>query len=340
MLTMKKWFVLIALCAGLHLPSLAQQPGAIDGPMVVTLLGTGSPEPRLDRFSASTLVQVAGKNLLFDVGRGASMRLTQIGVSLGKIDAVFLTHYHSDHVVGLPDLWLTGWLPPYGARQMPLRVYGPVGVNKLVEGLKLAFNGDVAIRLLDGFSRPGSELAAIGFADSGVVLDADGVRVEAFRVHHGRHVDEAFGFKVSYQGRSLVISGDTDKSDKVVQAAKGSDLLVHEVAIAASSMRDLPITKLILEHHVTPREAGEVFAASKPKLAAYSHLVYIKGSDGIVPTVAQIVAETRMTYSGPLVVGEDLTRFVIGNAIAVQQFNVAAGKFIEMPPPVSAGTPN
>ena len=95
----------------------------------VTLLGTGSPRPDFDRFSMSTLVQAGGMNLMFDVGRGSAIRLWQIGVLLGSIDAVFLTHYHSDHTSGLPDLWFTGGIDvQYGRRRQALSVFGPRGV--------------------------------------------------------------------------------------------------------------------------------------------------------------------------------------------------------------------
>ena len=91
----------------------------------VTLLGTGDPIPRLDRFGPATLVEVGGQELLFDVGRGASQRLVQMNIALSALDAVFLTHFHHDHLVGLPDLWMTGWIPPpFGRRSVPTRACG------------------------------------------------------------------------------------------------------------------------------------------------------------------------------------------------------------------------
>src|SRR5262245_29369675 len=94
----------------------------------LVLLGTGSPEPTVDRFGPATLVEAGGQHLLFDAGRGVSQRLWQIPLRLGEINDVFLTHLHSDHTVGLADLWLTGWLQSrFGQRAMPLRVWGPPG---------------------------------------------------------------------------------------------------------------------------------------------------------------------------------------------------------------------
>src|SRR5436305_15344208 len=119
-------------------PAVTAQTRA-DNDFKVTLLGTGTPIPDLDRFGPSTLVEAGNKKLLFDAGRGATIRLRQINVSKGsimsKIDALFLTHYHSDHTLGIPDLWLTGWLGG-GGRKEPFRLIGPVGAKLLMANLE------------------------------------------------------------------------------------------------------------------------------------------------------------------------------------------------------------
>ena len=125
---------------------LALQPGPRADSLVVTLLGTGTPNPRADRMGPAVLVEAGGKRLLFDAGRGVPIRLEQAGVRTGTVQVVFLTHLHSDHVTGLPDLWLTGWLPPIGGRQTPLLVIGPKGTKGMVDGLTRAFAEDVRIR--------------------------------------------------------------------------------------------------------------------------------------------------------------------------------------------------
>ena len=126
--------------SGLLVLLLALAPTAVaaaDAPappaLQVTLVGTGDPLPRIDRFGPATLVVAGEHTLLFDVGRGTLQRLRQVGVSTGSLDAIFLTHLHSDHVVGLVDLWLSGWV--VNARDRPLKLYGPVGTRAMVEHL-------------------------------------------------------------------------------------------------------------------------------------------------------------------------------------------------------------
>ena len=111
----------------LAVPALAQSADDF----TVTLLGTGSPIPAPDRFGPSNLVEVGGQRLVFDLGRGCSIRLWQKQIPLGSIDAHFLTHLHSDHVNGLSDLWLSGWIQTaFGGRKKPFTIYGPPGTER------------------------------------------------------------------------------------------------------------------------------------------------------------------------------------------------------------------
>src|SRR5881227_4323398 len=143
----------------------------------VTLLGTASPSPRPTRFGPSTLVEAGDQKLLFDAGRGVPIRMWQIKVPMGKLDALFITHFHSDHVSGIPDLWLTGWLgPEFGRRAAPFRVIGPTGTKPLMENIEKAFAADVKIRLEDEKLPPaGIAIAAEEFERDGVVYERNGV---------------------------------------------------------------------------------------------------------------------------------------------------------------------
>jgi ribonuclease Z len=134
---------------------------AADDNFRVTLLGTGSPDPDPNRFSASTLIEAGSQKLLIDVGRGATIRLYQLHVPLSQIDVVFFTHYHSDHTIGLPDLLLTGWLPPsYAHRTTPLHVIGPVGAKNLLSNLAVAYDADIKGREEDQHLPPRSVLVS------------------------------------------------------------------------------------------------------------------------------------------------------------------------------------
>lgn len=301
----------LASVAGLLVTGAA---GAADGDFRVTLLGTGAPGPRADRFGPSTLVEAGGQVLLFDAGRGVPIRLTQLKVSMGKIDALFLTHYHSDHTEGLPDIWLTGWLPPpFGQRKAALHIIGPTGAKALTGGLEQAYAADIKIREADEKLPPaGIALEVEEFAKDGVVYDKAGVRVTAFEVNHGDLIKPAYGYRIDYRGHSAVISGDTRFNENVIKYATGADILIHEVAAAKPAMMMIPAWQRIMAHHTTPRETGTVFTRAHPKLAVYSHIVRLGSGTVPEPGLADIVAEARQTYQGPLVVGEDLMTFDLG----------------------------
>jgi ribonuclease Z len=288
----------------------------------VTLLGTGTPIPSADRFGPCTLVEAGDLKLLIDAGRGATIRLSQLGIAIGRVDALLLTHFHSDHTIGIPDIWLTGWLEShFGTRTTPFRVIGPSGAKMLMENLERAYALDIKIRIADEKLPPaGVAVAVEEFDRDGVVYEKDGLKVIAFEVDHGDVIKPAYGYRVEYAGRVAVISGDTRYNENVIRYSAGADLLVHEVAIAPPELKSEAYIRRIVAHHVTPREAGRVFAKAKPKLAAYTHVVMLASEQVPPPTLEDILTETRETYLGPLVVGEDLMSFEIGDTISVKQF--------------------
>jgi ribonuclease Z len=288
----------------------------------VTLLGTGVPIPSPDRFGPATLVEAGDQKLLFDAGRGAAIRLYQLGVPLGRINALLLTHYHSDHTSGIPDVWLTGWLQShFGTRSKPFRVIGPVGARNLMENLERAYALDIKIRIADERLKPaGIGVEVDEFVDEGPVYEASGVKVIAFEVDHGEMIKPAFGYRIEYDGRAAVISGDTRFHPNVITHSTGADLLIHEVAAAPPELMREAFIQRIIGHHTSPHEAGIVFAQAAPKLAVYTHIVQI-ASEHIAPvTLDALIAETRETYGGPLVVGEDLMSFEIGEQVTIKRF--------------------
>jgi ribonuclease Z len=285
----------------------------------VTLLGTGVPIPSPDRFGPATLIEAGGRKLLIDAGRGAAIRLYQLKVPIGAIDALLLTHYHSDHTSGIPDVWLTGWLTShFGTRTEPFRVIGPVGAKTLMENLERAYALDIKIRIADEKLPPeGIAVEVAEFDRDGVVYEQSGVRVIAFEVDHGDVIKPAYGYRIEYAGRVAVISGDTRYNENVIKYGAGADLLVHEVAAARPELMKEAYIQRIVAHHVTPREAGRVFAQARPKLAAFTHFVMLASEHIPAPTLDDLLAETRQAYDGPLALGEDLMSFEIGETVTV-----------------------
>ena len=309
----------LAVLAAVLPPHVIAQEQVID----VTLLGTGDPVPRVDRFGPAILVEAGEYQLLFDAGRGVTQRLQQLEISLSDIDAVFITHFHSDHLSGLPDLWLTGWLPPpFGRRSQPMRVIGPEGLSEILMGLREAFDPDIQIRLVDEQLPPrGIEFDIREYSTDGIVFDEAGVTVTAFAVDHGQYIKPSYGYRVDYGGRSVVLSGDTRFDENLIEAALGADVVIHEVAAAREEMLAFDERiQLILDHHTTPEEAGIVFDRISPKLALYSHLTLLSSPDSPEVTVEELIQRTRTNYSGRLLVGEDLMRLEIGESVGVYRF--------------------
>lgn len=285
----------------------------------ITLLGTGAPPPRVDRFGPSTLVEVGHEKFIVDAGRGAMQRLHQLGIPFAAITGTFLTHHHSDHVVGFPDLWLTGWIGrPWGQRSTPLRVWGPEGTVQMMEHLPKAFAVDIRVRR-QNYPPEGVKLAPQEIKE-GVVFAKDGVKVTSFEVDHGGEELPAYGYRIDYRGHAAVLSGDTTFNENLIQHAQGVDLIVHEVTAAQGGAAESPAQlKRIGANHTTPEQAGEVFSRTKPKLAVYNHLLLFGGA-----TAADLIPATRKNYSGPLVVGEDLLQIDIGDNVETRAWRPSA----------------
>jgi ribonuclease Z len=302
---------LIALASLVIAPQAVAQ--AKPDNLKVVLLGTGvGPPVNLQQFGASTLIEAGSVRLLFDCGRGATLRLAQMGIPLGSISRLFLTHLHSDHVIQMPDLLLTGWVG--GGRSIPLEVWGPEGTRNMMDHTQQAFAFDIHMRRDVDEKAPGSGIRVVSHdIKQGVVFDQQGVKVTAFLVDHSP-VTPAFGYRVDYGGHSVVLSGDTRVSENLIRFAQGADVLVHEVLDADTVRGWFPtnpkMAEAILAKHTTPEQAGDVFSRVKPRLAVYSH----------APNTEGVIAQTRRTYSGPLQGAEDMLTVEIGEKIDVRRF--------------------
>ena len=291
----------------------------------VALCGAGGPLPDAER-SGPCVAVVAGEALfVVDAGTGGARNLQspELGWGPGRIRALFLTHYHSDHIDGLGEMALLRWVG--GSHREPLPVYGPDGLALVIEGFQRAYRFDARYRV----DHHGEEVLPPGGAGfspepfpvppagtSNVVFEEDGVVVRAFRVEH-EPVSPAVGYRFEYGGRSLVVSGDTRRSESVLANAKGVDLLVHEAlsptlvgvlhdaALAAENETLAKITADIPGYHTSPVEAAGIAAAAGAGHLLFYHVVPPLPVPGLASVFLDGVFEV---YAGGVTLGRDGTQ--------------------------------
>ncbi|MEP6927369.1 MAG: MBL fold metallo-hydrolase, partial [Ginsengibacter sp.] len=199
-------------------------------------------------------------------------------------------------------------------RLIPLNVFGPPGTDEMITYLRKAFAFDIKIRVGDDKKFEEGSKLVVKEIEQGVIYEKNGVKVIAIKVDH--HPDiPAFGYRVEYNGHSVVLSGDTRYSENLIRFAKGTDLLIHEVAVAPDTVSKSDPKYPIFAHHTTVEQAAKVFNEVQPKLAAYSHIVKLYGRDE-----EDLFKRTKANYSKPFVIGEDLMSFSIGDTVSVSKW--------------------
>jgi ribonuclease Z len=313
------------------LDPLAELPDGLH----VLLCGAGGPLPDPVRSGACVAV-VAGRHVVVvDAGSGGARNLARMQLPPGLAEALFLTHFHSDHIDGLGEMALLRWTG--SANQSPLPVYGPRGVEDVVAGFVRAYQQDVGYRVAhhgpETVPPSGAGMTAHAFAEPApgeapLVYEAGGLRVTAFAVDH-EPVRPAVGYRFEYGGRSVVVSGDTAKSANLQAQAEGVDLLVHEAlsarlvgrmnaaAQAAGRANMAKITADILDYHATPVEAAEVAAAAGAKHLLFYHVV----PPLLLPGLDQVFLDgVDDAFDGGVTLGQDGTWISLpkgGDAIEV-----------------------
>lgn len=291
--------------------------GLPDG-LHVLLCGTGSPLPDPTRAGPCTAIIAGSRLFIVDAGEGSARNLTLAGFPTGRVEALFLTHFHSDHIDGLGPMMLMRWSGR--PNTSPLPIHGPPGVEQVVAGFNAAYALDNGYRTAHHgpaiMPPAGAGATAIPFAmgTAPVVLINDGgLRVTAFRVDHGP-VDPAVGYRFDYKGRSVVISGDTAPSPSLVAAAKGADLLVHEAlqpelvalltkALVAKGVENTAqVTRDIVNYHSSPEQAADAATAAGAKALILSHIVPPMPYAFAYPAFLGGAADH---FSGSITVGED-----------------------------------
>jgi ribonuclease Z len=300
----------------------AQTPPTPLSPKIYAiLLGTGFPRPDADRAGPCIAIIIGEKVFLIDAGRGVTMRLAAANLAPKNIRAVFLTHLHSDHIDGLPDVFHTTW--QFG-RTTSFELYGPTGTRDLVDGIMKFYAADIHIRrdLTEKLPPEGAKIN-LHIIKEGVVYQDEDVRVTAFLVDHAP-VEPAFGYRFDQIERnpgesiltslershivaSIVISGDTHPNENLIRYAKNADVLIHEAylpQIKAPTDTASDDQQWFTRYHSTATEAGQDAARANVKLLVLTHLIPHRPGNAD----AEFQSEAAKSFHGPIIVGHDLTR--------------------------------
>ena len=274
----------------------------------LVILGSGNPNPSPLHSGCSLAIIVFDTPYIIDFGPGLVRKAAAMspryggkikGLTVKNIEHAFLTHLHSDHTAGYPDLILTPWVM---GRDKPLEVYGPEGINKMTNNILEAYEADIRYRV-DG-SEPannqGWRVNSHEFLQEGVIYKDENVKVEAFPVLHGTWPN-AWGFRFTTPDKTIVISGDTAPSDKVVEYAKDADILVHEVySKKGFDNKDETWKNYHSEHHTSTYELASLAAKINPKLIVLYHILFWGASE------QDLLDEISSQYFGKVIVGRDL----------------------------------
>jgi ribonuclease Z len=270
--------------------------------MDLTLLGTGCPQADTKRYGPASLVRHEEFRFLVDCGSGVTQRLLAAGSSGCELDALLLTHLHSDHIVDLFQLVISSW---HQGRDRPQLIFGPSGTRLYCDRLMALWRAELDQRIAHErrASTSALELEVIEY-QAGEIWAVGGVRVTAVEVDH-RPVRFAYGFVFEAGGRKLVFSGDTTFCPALIEAARGADVLVHEcfihdVMIPTHGNRTPEGVRNVASYHTLSSEVGKVAAAAGVRCLVLNHFVPVSFDKSAV------LAEVRDDYSGPVVLGEDL----------------------------------
>jgi ribonuclease BN (tRNA processing enzyme) len=266
----------------------------------VVLLGTGTPRPDPARSGPATAIVTNDAAYLVDAGPGIVRRAAAAAakgitaLSVEKLQTLFITHLHSDHTVGLPDLIFTPWVQ---GRQEALRVFGPKGTEDMTRYILLAWKKDIDIRT-QGLERRSRLAVQAHDVKPGVVFKDASVTVTAFQNAHGEW-DETFGYKFQTADRTIVVSGDTNPSEALIAACQKCDVLIHEVYSENFVPADMPNwIEYRGKYHTTIPQLAEIAARTQPRLL----ILYHRGPGSAESYIAGI----HRRFSGVVVDGEDL----------------------------------
>ncbi|HEY8181450.1 MAG TPA: MBL fold metallo-hydrolase [Thermoanaerobaculia bacterium] len=267
--------------------------------LAVILLGTGYPRPDANHAGPATAIVAGDKWFLVDAGRGTTMRVAGTELKYENLRGVFITHLHSDHTAGLPDVFITSW--QFGRKTTPLPLYGPSGIKKLSDAMLQFFAYDIHMRrdVIEKHPAAGATIKT-HVVREGVVYDDGDVRITAFAVDHAP-VKPAFGYRFESGGQTIVVSGDTRPNANLIRFAKGADVLVQEAYLPEhfDKVDNPAVAARLKAYHTSAEEAGEIATAAGVKTLVLTHLI----PAGAEKTFAERAAKT---FRGKIIVGDDL----------------------------------
>lgn len=279
----------------------------------IVMLGTGTPFPDPDRSGPATAIIVNDTPYLIDFGPGVIRRaatayrngVTAFGRGLVNIKTAFLTHLHSDHTLGYPDLIFTPWVM---GRTAPIEVYGPAGTQAMTDNIIRAWNVDIDARA-GRLPSPSSYRVNVHEISPGIIYKDRNVTVKAFPVHH-EEIKDSYGFRFETPDRVIVISGDTTPIQTIIDNSKGCDVLIHEAYSLASYERVTPAwQKFRRTHHTSSKELAEIAALTKPGLLVLYHRSNAGDGEMMSNAEREVIDEIRQFYKGDVVTGHDLDVF-------------------------------
>jgi ribonuclease Z len=265
--------------------------------MKLILLGSGAVRPDLERWGPAQVVEVGGEQLLFDCGRGATMRMVEAGMDITALRRVFFTHQHYDHNCDFPYFFLTGWVL---GRNAPVEIVGPRGTQAFCDGLfKHAYRDDIASRAGHPlYSEHGCEYIARDVTEDELTITGDGWRMTMVHVLHREPILDNLAFRIEADGRSLVVVGDAMQCDSLCDLAEGCDLLVHECTFPTERIEKAKWGSF----HIPPRDLGRWARQRGVKRLLLKHFAVQEGVE-----VESMVEEVRNEFGdNGLIVGHDL----------------------------------
>ena len=271
----------------------------------LTLLGTGCPSPSHLRYGPSSLVSYEGTNYLIDAGSGVTQRLSEAGIKPGEIDYFFITLLHSDHIVDLYQLFISGW---HTGRETKFKVFGPKGLKSHFDKIFEAYKEELDLRK-EWEKRPNVEGLAYEITEINdeLKIELDNATIESVKVDH-HPVDPAFGYKFILGPKNIIFSGDTRYCEVLEKSSKDADILVHEVFVGLDYdpvRMSSDTIENISDYHTTPEEIGVLASNASVKKLVLNHFVPpVFDEDVLVERIAK-------HFDGEIVVGKDLMQFDI-----------------------------